>query len=252
MSEKEIVYRIIEPSSELCGLVECFWMLENPSDLPKQVAVLPDGRFDIFFGYAADEPYHVTLMGLGSMPSYAPIAPGTVIYAVSFKLLAIEYLPGINIASLLNGVSYLPEDLWGVTRDDLSDFDGFCEKVSSVLTGFLQKSIDERKIKLFDLVYASKGTLTVKVLSENAHWSSRQINRYFTEKFGISLKAYCTILRFRDSFSQLKEGKLFPEDYFADQAHFIREVKKFSGVIPKELAKNTNDRFIQFSTLPKA
>lgn len=252
MSEKEIAFSTVKPPPALYNVVENFWKLENPSDLSKQVVVLPDGRFDIFFGYGADEPYHVTLMGLGSIPSHAPVAPGTVICAVSFKLLAIEYLPGIDIASLLNGVSYLPEDFWGITRDDLSDFDGFCGKVSSVLTAFLQKSIDERKIKLFDLVYASRGTLPVKVLSENVYWSSRQINRYFTEKFGISLKAYCTILRFRDSFSQLKDGKLFPENHFADQAHFIREVKKFSGVIPKELAKNTNDRFIQFSTLPKS
>jgi AraC-like DNA-binding protein len=93
--------------------------------------------------------------------------------------------------------------------------------------------------------------MTVKELSENVYWSSRQINRYFNDKFGISLKKFCTILRFKASFQHIKEGKLFPEQNFADQAHFIREVKKLTGFTPKELCKNQNDRFVQFSTLTK-
>jgi AraC-like DNA-binding protein len=63
------------------------------------------------------------------------------------------------------------------------------------------------------------------------------------------LKAYANILRFRASFEQLHRGELYPEQNFADQSHFIREVKKLSGVTPKELNKNKNDRFIQFSVL---
>jgi len=37
---------------------------------------------------------------------------------------------------------------------------------------------------------------------------------------------------------------------FADQAHFIKEVKKLAGLILKELSRNKDDRFIQFLTLP--
>lgn len=77
------------------------------------------------------------------------------------------------------------------------------------------------------------------------------MNRYFNQTFGLSLKAYCNILRFRASIEHIKQGKLFPELNFSDQAHFIKEVKKLSGVVPKELSKNENDRFIQLSTLTK-
>jgi AraC-like DNA-binding protein len=89
----------------------------------------------------------------------------------------------------------------------------------------------------------------VKELSQKAYWSARQIGRYFNNYFGINLKAYCNILRFRASFTQIKEGKFFPEGDFADQPHFIKEVKKHSGVTPKVLNKNKNDRYIQFSLL---
>jgi AraC-like DNA-binding protein len=115
----------------------------------------------------------------------------------------------------------------------------------------LTVNIDERKRKLFNLIYAAQGSITIKELSESVHWSSRQINRYFNQWFGLSLKAYCNILRYRASFKQISEGKLFPEQNFTDQAHFIKAVKRYSGVTPKELAKNADDRFIQFSTLPE-
>ena len=102
---------------------------------------------------------------------------------------------------------------------------------------------------MFDFIYSSNGEITVKELSEKVFWSSRQINRYFNQQFGLSLKTYCNILRFRSSFEHIKQGKLFPQQNFADQSHFIKEIKRLAGVLPKELRKNENDRFIQFSTL---
>ncbi|MGE8425120.1 MAG: AraC family transcriptional regulator, partial [Sphingobacterium siyangense] len=74
-------------------------------------------------------------------------------------------------------------------------------------------------------------------------------NRYFNQQFGLSLKSYCNILRFRSSLDHIAKGKLFPEEHFFDQTHFIKEIKKFSGVVPKELLKNKNDRFILLSSL---
>jgi AraC-like DNA-binding protein len=172
-------------------------------------------------------------------------------FAVSFKLLAIEYLLDMKAASLLNDAHPLPADFWGITKNDLGDFENFCEKVTAKMLSLIKPGIDNRKQKLFELIYSSNGSLTVKELSEQVHWSSRQINRYFNDQFGISLKAYCNILRFRASLPQIREGKLFPEQNFTDQTHFIKEIKRFSGVVPKELARNHNDRFILLSVLPK-
>ncbi len=113
----------------------------------------------------------------------------------------------------------------------------------------MPKEIDERKRKLFELIYASNGSISVQELSEKVYWSARQINRYFNQQFGVSLKTFCSILRFRASFQHIKDGILFPQQNYADQSHFIKEAKKLSGVSPKELHKNKNDRFIQFSVL---
>ncbi|KAA5534457.1 helix-turn-helix transcriptional regulator [Taibaiella lutea] len=250
MKSPEIQYKIIRPDSELSAFVESFWMLKNVSDKAHEIVVLPDGRFDIIFSYSGNEEHDIVLRGLDTMPAQNSIPPRTVMFAVSFKLLAIEYLLDIKAASVLNEGALLPADFWDISKNDLDDFEAFCKKVSAKMITQIKPDIDGRKQKLFELIYASNGALPVKELSEKVYWSSRQINRYFKEQFGISLKAYCNILRFKASLQHIKEGKLYPEEDFADQNHFIKEIKKFSGVVPKELFKNQNDRFILLSTLP--
>lgn len=65
--------------------------------------------------------------------------------------------------------------------------------------------------------------MPIKELSEKVFWSSRQINPYSNQTFGISLKAYCFIYRFKSSLQYLKNGQLYPNLNFADQSHFIKE-----------------------------
>jgi AraC-like DNA-binding protein len=251
MAISDLELETIKPVAELADFVESFWMIRSHSAVEKEIVVLPDGRFDIIFSYAANESFHATLRGLDTEADQTVIPAKMVMFAVSFKLLAIEYLLHIKVASVLNHGYRLPADFWSVTNDDLNDFETFCHKVSLTILALIKPGIDSRKKKLFDLIYASNGSLTVKELSEKVFWSNRQINRYFNQQFGISLKAYCNILRFRASLQQIKAGKLFPEQDFADQTHFIKAVKKYSGVVPKELSKNQNDRFILLSALPK-
>ncbi|GAB3872954.1 hypothetical protein GCM10028824_23940 [Hymenobacter segetis] len=251
MAFSDIEYRAVPPPPALAEFVESFWMLINHSDDAQPVVIVPDGRIDVFFALSATEPYHVTLLGLQNRPDAQTILPRTTMFAISWRLLAADCLLPVPVADLLDGGCHLPPDFLGMSAEDLRDFDGFCARVAARITPLLPAKIDPRHRRLFDLLYASDGGLTVEALATAAGWSSRQINRYFTRQFGLSLKAYGNILRFRASLPQLREGRLFPEENFADQAHFIREIRKYTGVAPKELARNKNDRFIQLSALPK-
>jgi len=239
----------INPDESLADFVESMGTFHNAADEAIEVVILPDGRIDLFFWQSASEPFQVILVGLETFPEKRSIPPHTRTFVISFKPLAIEYILQTSIANLLNSAKNLPNHFWDFDESDLKDFDSFYRKASQKLTVLLPHKIDERKHKLFDLIYASKGEMSVKELSENVGWSSRQINRYFNQQFGLSLKAYCTILRFRASLEHIAHGKLFPELNFTDQNHFIKEIKKFSGVVPKELSENKNDRFILLSVL---
>jgi AraC-like DNA-binding protein len=246
-----LTIRSAKPPEELSEFVESYWMLFNDSPESRDVVILPDGRIDLLFSRSNDESFHSTLVGLDTRPDNVTIAAGTLIFSVSFKLPAMEYILGMQVADLIDTAKNMEPGFWGFSMADLEDFEEFCNKATGKIKSLLSSDIDARKQTLFRLIYASDGATTVKELSEKAFWSSRQINRYFTAQYGISLKAYCGILRFRASFFHLKFGKLYPEQNFADQSHFIKEVKKLAGVIPKELSRNKDDRFIQFSVLPE-
>ncbi|WP_153391566.1 helix-turn-helix domain-containing protein [Chryseobacterium vaccae] len=245
----EFYCKFLSPDPSLDVFVESIGMFHNPSDQPKEVVIIPDGRIDLFFLQSGPESFHIMLIGLETAPEQRIIPPHTLAFVVSFRPLGAEYILKTSIADILNTARELPIGFWNFTKDIMNDFETFYQHVSHVLKELAPETIDLKKRLLFELIYASKGEINVMELSEKVSWSSRQINRYFSKQFGLSLKSYSTILRFRASLEHIAEGKLFPELNFTDQNHFIKEIKKFSGVIPKELAKNKDDRFILLSVL---
>ncbi len=248
--DNDLLYKISKPAKPLSDFVDSFWMLHNQSDENKETIGLPDGRIDLSLYTSAHQPFRMVLLGLGTQHMPAVVPARARMFVLSFKLLAAEYILQESIAGILNYGKILPDGFWDFSENDLLDFEAFVAKATQKIQSLLPAAVDERKHKLFDLIYTANGNITVKELSAQVYWSSRQINRYFNQYFGLSLKAFCNILRFRYSLEQVARGELFPEDHFTDQNHFIKEIKKFSGVVPKELSKNKNDRFILLSTLP--
>lgn len=242
-------YKFIQPDKSIADFVENIGMFHNQSDREKEVILMPDGRVDLFFLQSESAPFQIILIGLETVPEQRNIPPHTLAFKVSFKPLGVEYLLQTSIADILNSAKILSKDFWNFTADDLKDFDVFLKKISKKIETLLPDEIDERKRKLFEFIYTSNGEIKVKELSEKISWNSRQINRYFNNQFGLSLNAFCKILRFKASLQHIAQGRLFPELNFTDQTHFIKEIKKFSGVVPSELLKNKNDRFILLSVL---
>ncbi|MGF7028507.1 helix-turn-helix domain-containing protein [Sphingobacterium sp. HSC-15S19] len=250
MMEDGLQYTIVKPDEAIASFVDSFWCLRNESGVIKETIGLPDGRVDLFLFKSSVDNFRIVLLGLGTMPhEEATIPIDGQLFCISFKLLGAEYLLKESIAGIINTGKFLATDFWGFCELDLVDFELFVVKSVQIIKSLLPSMIDERKRKLFELIYQRKGAISVAELSEQIFWNSRQINRYFNQQFGLSLKSYCNILRFRSSLDHIAKGELFPEEYFFDQTHFIKEIKKFSGVVPKELLKNKNDRFILLSSL---
>lgn len=244
----DLAYQSIQPSQNLSDLVDSFWCMENKSEQNIETIGLPDGRIDLFLFRSSETPFRITLLGLGTQQK-GIIPSNSLTFTISFKLPAVEHIFRESIANLINEARIMETDFWGFNQEDLNDFELFCKKASLKIESLLVKEIDNRKQKLFNLIYETNGAMTVTELAAKSNWSSRQINRYFTQYFGLSLKAYCSILRFRASLEHIAKGKLFPEENFSDQTHFIKEIKKISGSLPKELFQNKNDRFILLSAL---
>jgi AraC-like DNA-binding protein len=246
----KLTIKSLLPDKSISHFVHSFWMLENKTGQDIPSTVLPNGMVDLILMKVNSQNWEMVVRGIDTLPGPVSILANTKMFSIGLKLLAVEYLLGDSVKDVLNAGKNLENDFWQFDQRDMS-FKSFCGKATQKMKTIPVNSIDDRKKKLFDLLYSSNGAVTVKELSEKVHWESRQINRYFNQQFGISLKTYCNILRFAASFKHLSEGKLFPEQNLTDQNHFIKEIKKYAGVTPKVLSKNKNNQFINITAIKK-
>jgi hypothetical protein len=133
MLTNNIEWKTIRPPNELNDFVESFWMLANRTDKKHQIVILPDGRFDIIFTWLDTGGFQATLKGLDTEPEQTTIPANTILFAVSFKLLAIEYLLDDKVHWLLNEGIRLPPGFWEITKNDLNHFNAFCDKISTII-----------------------------------------------------------------------------------------------------------------------
>lgn len=242
-------YREIELNGFLNNFVKCFWYYET-TYTEIQHTILPDGYFDLIAEFENGILTTVKLTGIWTKPKDIQIPKNTKFFAIRFKLIAIEYIFQKEIKSILNEIVNLPFSFWNIDKYKSDEFERFATEITSNLDTSIKhlKQIDDRKLKLFDFVYEQK-TKTVAEISSRVFWSSRQINRYFQTQFGITLKEFLNIVRCNATYEEISNGNLNPNSDYFDQAHFIKEIRKYTGATPKVLNQNKNDRFLQLSKM---
>ena len=234
----------------ISNFIKSFWQFEN-YEKERHYEILPDGLFDLIFEIRNEQISRIFLTGVWTKQIKISIPKNTRLIGVRFKLIAAEYIFKQSIKTLKNTKTELPKTSLGAQNLPVEDFEKFTSSLSQKIQYSLKniKEIDSRKFYLFQILYQLRGETTVREISELIFWNSRQINRYFNNRFGFSLKTFCNILKCNSSFFQIANGQLFPEREYYDQAHFIKEIKRYTGATPKDLYQNENDRFLQLSTL---
>ena len=246
-----MTYNQVVPDLFLKDFIRCYWWLDNQNNQNLNYTILPDGCFDLILYFQNYELQRIALTGLYTKKLDVLITPNTQLIGIQFRLLTVDYLLQQYIATLLNSEKEMPIDYWNLHtvlfEHQSTTIDLLNNKCSEIIKN--QPKIDARKRQLFQLLYQSKGSLSISDYAERVHWTSRQMNRYFKKRFGLSLKSYCAILKCAASFKHIQKGQLAPKHNYFDQSHFIKDLKKITGNRPKDLYKNENDRFLQLSIM---
>ena len=246
-------YKELPPKGLLTDFVKCFWWADNPTDITKEFTILPDGCFGLIFQFHGSQLQTVFLKGIWTKPFEIIIPPNSTFFAIRFKPLAAESILLFRINEIVDQNMELEEFFWEINALNFNDLNRFSDLLTAKILSVYEANgkVDERKKKLFDILFETKGSLSVDNISKSLFWSDRQINRYFTHMFGLSLKSYCNILKVYSSYSQIARGDFYPEQDYYDQAHFIKNVRQYTGTNPKKLYANKKDRFIQLAILDK-
>jgi len=125
-----------------------------------------------------------------------------------------------------------------------TSFEERCELANNLLLSRLRQVNPQKDVIDFSLDYfhANLGGQLQQV-AEQADYSTRHLNRVFSEELGIAPKAYQKVLRitaamsgiYQDGFRKFSE--LAYACGFSDQAHFNRNFKSFTGLSPSAFMK---------------
>lgn len=90
------------------------------------------------------------------------------------------------------------------------------------------------------IVLSRGGKITVKALAQELHLTERTLQRLFMEYIGLPPKQFTKIVQFQQAFNQVSDeafdklSEIVFENGYADQSHFIRNFRRFTGGKPSD------------------
>ena len=258
-------YERIQPPAYLNDYVRYFWVLEgSDSDVvPKIFKPLADGCPGLMFqqperGFFYDQTNHQlpSLFVYGQTTNHIELhSVGKVsTIGVYFHPHALKSIFGFNANELTNTCMDLnawAEEQGVYLLEQLSyarSAAGKIELLSAYLIGQIRKnraSLDEVIHYSLGRIIHSKGSFSLKELQKAINLSERSFERKFNQSVGISPKVFSRICRFQASLNQFRANDFSRlsdiafDNLYADQSHFIRSFKEFSGFSPNQFQKRS-------------
>jgi len=99
---------------------------------------------------------------------------------------------------------------------------------------------DDQIQRAISLILEHRGQLPIKAVRNQVYLTERTFERKFNAQVGLTPKQFAKIIQFKSSLQQLTDEnyeQLLDVGYdsgFADQSHFIRSFKKYTGKTPSE------------------
>jgi AraC-like DNA-binding protein len=264
------VIKEYKPSPELSPYVEFFWTgIFNINSVDNYVQrVVPNGYVELIIHLSDDHCELLQRNAFSPSPDYTLIGLFTEPYDVHFR-------KSVSVF----GIRLKPEGVYHVfgmpaseIHKDFADmeiiagkhFRKYCLKLREqnqltqmifLTEEYLRRNVSNNKLNLYYLNHAAemirmrKGKISINDLAGKVYISSRQLEREFRQKIGLSPKSYMRIARLNEVNRRINSGNRIDLTHlshsigYSDQAHFIRDFKCFTGESPKVFI-NQRENFI--------
>jgi AraC-like DNA-binding protein len=257
---------LYQPPVTLAGCVECFWTLEaTEEDVGSPLKSFANGVSGIIFQhrdgrsglgpcaarhhpFSRDDVPTSFVYGKRTQPSQTFAKTPFGLTGVVFKPQALRALFDVEPAELTNA----PAALSDIARENLGEKLLNARSVDDRFALFIkflharaEKATREDSLVTASLRLIHHGIRSVRVprLLEYVNVSERQFERRFLRAVGISPHQYIRIVRFQEAIRLMKRRRferLSDVAYdlnYADQSHFIKDVRDFSGHTPTALSR---------------
>jgi AraC-like DNA-binding protein len=260
-----------EPVDSLKPFVEFFWEAEFnrkgstrlhqhviPNGYVEMIIHLTDLHCDLNSGGEWGQSPDYTIIGVYTRPYDVHFRDRVRVFGIRFKPEGFFNIFGVP-SSEFSGKFKDMEDIMGI------DFSDFCCRLRELpmtsqkllLTEkYLINNLEKRRIHLdyvnraAEIIRQAKGFMRIGDLSDQVYKSTRQLEREFKRKIGISPKLYMRISRMNEVHRLLEKNleldftKVTYACGYADQAHFIKDFKNFTGEKPTLFVKKRNQYIV--------
>lgn len=254
-----------QPIEPLREYIAFYWSFQpSNNQVGQNVRLLPDGLPGIIFQHKAGRSVYRNDAGI--LPTsflYGQATTACINYAldasqvtgVCLRPNALPRLFGTGAAAFCDALVSLPELGMYSLSDQMMHISSTKEKLTLLNRFFLSikkwragnEAIVEDSLQQINLWPAGS---SVERLHQQYKISERQFLRVFSRAVGVSPYRYYQTLRFQRGLKLLQEGYnetkagLAYDLGYADQSHFIREFKAFSGLTPSQFVKTRQQALV--------
>jgi len=238
-------------------------------DSPTAERVLPDGAVHLIFNFgdrqAGERGADLTCLAMGATCTSTRIVLTGVVEQLCVRL-------RVGHASAILGVPAGELTDHGVALDALwgRDASDTLERLQALPPGaprsaFLRDRLQARQgraeapsrptLEAVRRIARSAGRLRVRDLAADLGVSERRLQQLFHQHVGLTPRAMCRLARFRDVLARCSQrtqpwSEIALDGGYFDQAHFSNEIRSFTGLTPRELARSGGFGFFQEDCLP--
>jgi AraC-like DNA-binding protein len=269
-----MTYQEFLPALPLRKYVDCYWyhVFDDGMQVkePPVQRCLPLGSVELIVQVAGKPCFihhkgswemssSIYFAGLHTDTEYWKTSVNTPMFSIRLKPEGLLQLFNFPSAVLVNQVADAKAIIGKAATQLCDEMLGISD--TSLLIGIAERFLTQRLLNSRDnrdyvaeacrLIRQSQASLSVEALSRTLYVSKRQLERCFKQQFGTSPKTYQQIIRFRNAYryalgigiSDVSWADVSYESGYADQSHFIRDFKKFSGHIPSRLGHHALSTF---------
>lgn len=244
------------PCKGLLPYIRYYWVLRGNEQL--DILTFPIGCPQLIFHRLArfyipeldSEQARFSISGQVNFPARIQSSGDIETVVVVFHPHAIGTVFNIPVSSFYNqeidGYSLGDKSLNDIADAVLNAYDS--NEAVKMIEKWLLSRLKETTILNFKRVDASlrqlfhDNSISVESMAQYACLSRKQFERVFFNAVGMRPKEYSNVARFQKSLWLMQNGNRVFADIayccgYADQSHFIRECRKYSGTTPAELLK---------------
>ncbi len=256
-------FQSIVPNTSISLFVKNIWVFEDKDrNLKTNLPFFADGYPGLMF--------QQTNSGLTVHP-HDRTMPGIFLYGQTIKPIELE-ISGAYLLVIFQLYPFVLRALFNVIPQSINDncyyldgmmggrgvmsladklqasdtIDDKIEIISELLLSFLEKKKQDFDDKIREAVVRiirTKGQENMRTIATKSNLNIRTFERRFRSETGLSPKQFAKIIQFQASMEQLtvkdysKLTDIVYQNGFADQSHFIRVFKAFTGKTPKAFKK---------------